>query len=92
MPILRSERPQPWRYHEPSAPGAILASLADDPRPRAVDPGSIADRILGGWLGRIAGCNVGKPVEDILWTTARLRAYLELADAWPLTDYLPPAG
>ena len=51
---------------------------------------SVPDRVLGGWLGRIAGCNLGKPVEDgDDWTAARIRAYLELADAYPLRDYVP---
>jgi len=33
---------------------------------------------------------LGKPVEDgDHWTPERLRSYLELADAWPLSDYFP---
>jgi ADP-ribosylglycohydrolase len=52
--------------------------------------GDLADRILGGWLGRIAGCNLGKPIENgDFWTPERIRGYLELADAYPLRDYIP---
>ena len=52
--------------------------------------GDVADRILGGWLGRIAGCNLGKPIENgDFWTPERIRSYLELADAYPLRDYIP---
>ena len=41
-------------------------------------------------MGRAAGCLLGKPVEwGDHWTPAHLRSYLELADAWPLTDYFP---
>ncbi len=50
-----------------------------------------ADRILGGWLGRIAGNMLGKPVErGDYWTRARIDAYLRRTDALPLTGYLPP--
>ncbi|WP_093798254.1 ADP-ribosylglycohydrolase family protein [Streptomyces sp. Wb2n-11] len=49
-----------------------------------------ADRILGGWLGRIAGNMLGKPVErGDHWTRARIDRYLRLTGALPLTDYLP---
>ncbi|MGW6416453.1 ADP-ribosylglycohydrolase family protein [Streptomyces sp. NPDC055055] len=50
----------------------------------------LADRILGGWTGRIAGNMLGKPVErGDHWTREHIDAYLRLTDALPLTDYLP---
>jgi ADP-ribosylglycohydrolase len=50
----------------------------------------LADRVLGGWLGRIAGNMLGKPVErGDHWTRERIDHYLRRADALPLTDYLP---
>lgn len=50
----------------------------------------LADRIHGGWLGRIAGNMLGKPVErGEHWTRERIDRYLRRADALPLTDYLP---
>ncbi|GHH93004.1 ADP-ribosylglycohydrolase family protein [Streptomyces capillispiralis] len=53
------------------------------------EPG-LADRILGGWLGRIAGNMLGKPVEQgEVWTRERIDRYLRRTDALPLTDYLP---
>jgi ADP-ribosylglycohydrolase len=53
-------------------------------------PAELANRILGGWLGRIAGCNLGKPVENgDFWTPDRIRTYLEMAHAYPLRDYIP---
>ncbi len=54
----------------------------------------LADRVLGGWLGRIAGNMLGKPVErGDHWTRQRIDRYLRQADALPLTDYLPePVG
>ncbi|MES4889529.1 ADP-ribosylglycohydrolase family protein [Streptomyces sp. NPDC096012] len=51
---------------------------------------ALADRIHGGWLGRIAGNMLGKPVEQgDVWTRARIDRYLRRAGALPLTDYLP---
>ncbi|MBC9713308.1 ADP-ribosylglycohydrolase family protein [Streptomyces sp. TRM66268-LWL] len=54
----------------------------------------LSDRILGGWLGRIAGNMLGKPVErGDYWTRQRIDAYLRRFDALPLTGYLPePVG
>ncbi|MER5429389.1 ADP-ribosylglycohydrolase family protein [Streptomyces sp. NPDC002588] len=50
----------------------------------------LADRVLGGWLGRIAGNMLGKPVErGEVWTRARIDGYLRQAGALPLVDYLP---
>ncbi|MGW5675940.1 ADP-ribosylglycohydrolase family protein [Streptomyces sp. NPDC003860] len=58
---------------------------------RASEPGGLADRVLGGWLGRVAGNMLGKPVErGDYWTRARIDAYLRRTDALPLDDYLPP--
>ncbi|WP_129305750.1 ADP-ribosylglycohydrolase family protein [Streptomyces sp. L2] len=57
--------------------------------PLATGPG-LADRVLGGWLGRIAGNMLGKPVEQgEVWTRERIDRYLRRAGALPLTDYLP---
>jgi ADP-ribosylglycohydrolase len=50
----------------------------------------LTDRVLGGWLGRIAGNMLGKPVEQgEYWTRERIDRYLRLTSALPLTDYLP---
>ncbi|MER6977100.1 ADP-ribosylglycohydrolase family protein [Streptomyces carpinensis] len=59
-------------------------------RPAPADHPATADRLLGGWLGRIAGNMLGKPVEQgDLWTRDRIDRYLRRAAALPLTDYLP---
>ncbi|CAK7279762.1 ADP-ribosylglycohydrolase family protein [Streptomyces misionensis] len=53
-------------------------------------PAGLTDRIHGGWLGRIAGNMLGKPVEQgEVWTRERIDGYLRRAGALPLTDYLP---
>ena len=76
-------------FEEPSALDAIQALRPDGPRRMALDPGSdaIRDRIHGAWLGRAAGCSLGKPVEG--WPRRRIDAYLESTDALPLDDYIP---
>ncbi|QIB42694.1 ADP-ribosylglycohydrolase family protein [Streptomyces aureoverticillatus] len=74
-----------------------MTSTAPDSRPTEPPPTDprLADRVHGGWLGRIAGNMLGKPVErGDYWTRDRIDRYLRLTGALPLTDYLPepPAG
>jgi ADP-ribosylglycohydrolase len=45
------------------------------------------DRIPGAWLGRCAGCMLGKPVEG--WRRDKIKALLKAGDAYPLNDYFP---
>jgi ADP-ribosylglycohydrolase len=59
---------------------------AQDAAPSAADP----DRILGAWLGRSAGCLLGKPVEKI--PPEGIRAILEAEGRWPLTSYFTAEG
>jgi ADP-ribosylglycohydrolase len=47
----------------------------------------LKDRILGAWLGRCAGCTLGKPVEG--FTREQVETYLKAAGAYPLSDYIP---
>ena len=87
-----------WAYEEPTELADILATLPSVEPPGRPGDSEIEDRVRAGWLGRIAGCNVGKPVEwGDHWTPEHLRSYLELAGAYPLLDYVPlldplPAG
>jgi ADP-ribosylglycohydrolase len=89
--LERLPRRSDWPYEEPEGLSAILGSLdRQEDELTSLDDNTLADKILGGWLGRIAGCNLGKPVEDgEHWTTDHLRDYLVRADAWPLIDYIP---
>jgi hypothetical protein len=48
---------------------------------------TLKDHILGAWLGRCAGCTLGKPVEG--FTRAQVETYLKAAGAYPLADYIP---
>ncbi len=96
LELIHTRRRADWAYAEPDTLEDILAALPALRQPDAaaaaaeVGAAERADRILGGWLGRIAGCNLGKPVEDgDVWTPERIRDYLRLADAYPLRDYIP---
>ncbi|MGW0229942.1 ADP-ribosylglycohydrolase family protein [Actinopolymorpha singaporensis] len=79
-----------WSYVEPTDWEELAATLTE-PAPSVPPTGDdLANRIHGAWLGRVAGNMLGKPVESgDHWTPAHLRSYLELADAWPLDDYIP---
>lgn len=65
---------------------------SNKPRPsvQTLDEAELRDRILGGWLGRAAGCLLGKPVER--YQRPVLREILESNDNWPLNDYWTQAG
>ena len=78
-----------WPYQEPSRLREILAQLPEPPPPAPLRllEAQLRDRLLGAWLGRCAGCSLGKPVEG--WTHEQIRRYLELAGAYPLLDYVP---
>jgi ADP-ribosylglycohydrolase len=79
-----------WPYEETSTletirqarPGAIMLP------PLYLSPGEIYNKIHGAWLGRAAGCVLGKPLEmgmDI----AQISDYLAQANALPLDDFVP---
>ena len=50
----------------------------------------LGDKILGGWLGRAAGCLLGKPVERYM--RPALREMLESNGSWPLENYWTQQG
>jgi ADP-ribosylglycohydrolase len=90
-----------WQFEEPSdLPG--IEAAAPGPQAAPILPAGkelkeLEDRIYAAWLGRCAGCNLGKPVEGHGWTRASLRDYLALTGSYPLADYIPaldpmPAG
>jgi ADP-ribosylglycohydrolase len=82
-------RDENWAYEEPEDLAGILATLPEAPV-STIGDSEFRDRTLGAWLGRCAGCNLGKPVESgDHWTQEHLRRYLTLADAYPLRDFVP---
>jgi ADP-ribosylglycohydrolase len=81
-----------WEHDEPTALPAIEAVLPDsDQRPDgALEHTAYRDHVIAAWLGRCAGCMLGKPVEG--WSREAIREYLHLEDAYPLGDYFPAPG
>ena len=84
LPIAES-----FPYTEPSTLPDIRAQRPNGPRrlELAWDEEDIYNRIYGAWLGRAAGCALGKPVEG--WRKDRIEKYLEDAGALPLDNYIP---
>lgn len=81
------ELPRPLAALEPADFAAILA--ASDPRP-PVEQSDLADRIAGAWLGRAAGCVLGKPVENI--PREGIRVIAEATGNWPVGTWFTAAG
>ena len=76
-------------YVEPSTLEEIKAERPDGKRDLELkwDKDRIYEQILGAWLGRAAGCLLGKPVEG--WPKARIDKYLKDKKIEILDDYLP---
>jgi ADP-ribosylglycohydrolase len=87
--LERADLRPDWAFDEPSTLSEIEGALPPQPTiPRATpSEAELGERLLGAWLGRCAGCNLGKPIEG--WKRERIRRYLELADAYPIEDYVP---
>ncbi len=76
-------------YSEPSDWEALVATWQELPPLRVtLRDGELYDRIKGAWLGRVAGCMVGKPVEG--WHKSKIDRYLQRAGEYPLQGYFPP--
>jgi hypothetical protein len=79
-----------WPYVEPSDLAGIRAARPDPVElpPFYLSETEVLNKIHGGWLGRAAGCILGKPLE-IGWDQEQIHDYLEEAGALPLDDYIP---
>jgi ADP-ribosylglycohydrolase len=85
-----TSRDSHWDSAEPERLSDILASVNGESGQATASLTGLDDRILGAWLGRCAGNTLGKPVENgDHWSDAHLRDYLQRADAYPLTDFVP---
>ena len=80
-------RPQP----EPSDLTDIFAAAAVHASSgRTFSDEFLTDRIGGGWIGRAAGCLLGKPMESV--PRDGIRAILQSSGQWPLSDYITADG
>jgi len=77
-----------YPYVEPSDLEGIRAQRPAGPRTLDLDASETSrrSRISGAWLGRCAGCLLGKPVEGIF--RPKLRTLLDRAGCKEITDYL----
>jgi ADP-ribosylglycohydrolase len=88
-----------FSYVEPSDLESIREQRPDGPRrlEAGLNEEAWVDKFKGAWLGRCAGCALGKPVEagDFMhgshgnpgWKNIQL--WFEGADAWPIRGYTP---
>jgi len=87
------KRPSPpgFPYEEPND-WETIASFFPAAESHARFRGSDAeleDRLLAGWQGRCAGCQLGKPLEGTTWPD-KIKQVLECVGSWPLDDYMNP--
>ncbi len=88
--LLVAPRNREFCYSEPVNLAEIHQARPDGPRVAllSLEYVSLYDRIHGGWLGRVAGCVLGKPVEPWgYW--GKISEYLQLAKSYPLSNYFP---
>ncbi len=82
-----------YPYNEPNDWDAIIKSIQPLNESRIFfTRDGLFEKIYGGWLGRCAGCVLGRAVEDLEEvenTYETVEAYLRLGNAYPLTDYVP---
>ena len=79
--------PRPLAASEPETFDEIIA--AANPAERR-DPLDLPERIAGAWLGRAAGCVLGKPVENI--PREGIRAIAEATGNWPVAGWFTAEG
>ncbi|MGW5418990.1 ADP-ribosylglycohydrolase family protein [Streptomyces sp. NPDC003943] len=94
-----AELPGPLTAQEPTDLAAITAACPDWPSGPATTPGAeggmeesgaLLNRLHAAWLGRAAGCLLGKPVEKL--PLAAIRALARATGNWPLSDWFTARG
>ena len=87
-------------FVEPSELEGIKAERPDGPRELDIPHSEevMADKFLGAWLGRCAGCALGKPLETQPFMAGKptgepgwqfVQEWYQRADAWPIADFVP---
>lgn len=97
--LMSLEISKDFPYTEPSDLTAIREERPAGPRKlnNTLNEYELKDKFYGAWLGRCAGCALGKPVEH--WPYMRgtelnpgwknVKLWFEGADAWPISNYVP---
>jgi ADP-ribosylglycohydrolase/transcriptional regulator with XRE-family HTH domain len=88
--LLEAHPNNNYPYEEPGTLSAIQAARSGGfpDSSLVITPAKLYDHIYGGWLARVAGCVLGKPVEAG-WPKNKVIKYLKLAHAYPLSTYIP---
>jgi ADP-ribosylglycohydrolase len=87
--LWQRSSPPDYPYDEPNDWESISRHFPDEASSgRRTDSDELADRLLAAWLGRCAGCQLGKPVEGA--TPSQVREVLSAVGSWPLRDYMNP--
>jgi hypothetical protein len=86
--VWATPTPSSYPYDEPSEPDAIRSAWPEpSTEPFAGTDSELRDRLAGGWLGRAAGCCLGKPLEMNL-DFAQARHVCTALGGCPPLDYL----
>ncbi|MEU0832016.1 ADP-ribosylglycohydrolase family protein [Streptomyces sp. NPDC005969] len=80
----------PLHVDEPTDLAAIRAACPDWPAPRTPPPPAGTAPLEAAWLGRAAGCLLGKPVEKL--PLVGIRALARATGNWPLTTWFTAKG
>ena len=76
-----------FAHDEPSDLAGIRAARPDQRLIPTADDTDYERRLRGAWIGRCAGCTLGKPVEG--WSRSEIRELLDAADIGDLRFYVP---
>lgn len=76
-----------YKYTEPSDYEHICRLCSEEhAKLKMPEKDVVADKVYGGWLGRICGCYLGKPIEGILKPT--LDEILKRTNNYPISRYI----
>ena len=75
-----------YKYNEPSDLEGIKSLRKPYPITGNVDKDVLENKLQGAWMGRIAGCYLGKPVEGL--RTDKLWPLLKNSGNYPMTRYI----
>ncbi|WP_405391423.1 ADP-ribosylglycohydrolase family protein [Streptomyces sp. NBC_01102] len=80
----------PLAEYEPTGLAAVRAACPRWPAPRSRPSALGPEQLHAAWLGRAAGCLLGKPVEKL--PLAGIRALARATGNWPLTTWFTARG
>ncbi|MFG2866384.1 ADP-ribosylglycohydrolase family protein [Streptomyces sp. NPDC048338] len=87
---IRPDQPQDTASPARTARHPLAPRSPAVPRPGADPPDRLRDALHAAWLGRAAGCLLGKPVEKL--PLAAIRALARATGNWPLSSWFTARG